>query len=342
MSLIWLLACPADHPLKTSLEHYEEGRAALEAGRAEAAATSFREALAVHQDAAELELWLGRALAASGDLPGAIEAATRALELRGEWHLAHYNRACWRARSGELELAAADLMVALDGDLDPLVVAADPDLDPLRAHPDYRDLVPKHALPATVVAPEEAWFVGSEWTLTFEALEPEGGRVRVVGSAAGAAPLAHVRTVEDVVRHEGRQARRLQVVFRVLDAGEGSLGPWTLEAGELQAEVGPVSWRFLAPPDHAAEPVPVGQAPYALPSRLFDGLDEVAARRVEDAVLVRGAPGDTIRVEGSLFEVRYEVRDGGEPRWVGVRVSSSEPVTASVRRAGQELLGGSW
>ena len=340
--ILLALACSSDHPLKTSLEHYEAGKAALAAGESEAAVTAFRAALDVHQDAAELELWLGRALAASGDLPGAIAAATRALDLRGEWHIAHYNRACWRARSGDLELAAADLMVALDGELDPLVIAADADLDPLRADPRYRELVPRRALPATVSAPEEAWFVGSEWTLTFEALEPDGGRMRFAERSELGAPLVHVRTVEDVVRHDGRQARRLQVVFRVLDAGEGSLGPWTLAAGELEAEVGPVSWSFLAPPTHEAEPTPEGQAPFALPSQLFEGLEGASASRVGGTVLVRGEPGDTLRVAGGLPEVRYEVRESGEPRWIGVRVSSEGPVEASVRRAGQEVLIGTW
>ncbi len=341
MIALWL-ACTPDHPIKTALEHFSEGKSALEAGDAASASAAFEAALAVHHDAAELELWLGRALAAQGDLQGAIEAATRALDVRGEWHIAHYNRACWRARAGELELAAADLSVALGGDLDLLVIAADPDLDALRADPRFRDLVPRRALPATVEAPEDAWFVGSEWTLTFEALEPEGRVVSVQATEPFSAPVAHRRTVEDLVRHEGRQARRLLIEFRVLDAGEGTSGPWTLSAGDLEATVGPVDWRFLAPPDHVAAPVHLVGDPFAVPSQLFAGLEGASARRDGELVLLRAEPGDVIAVDGELPAVSYEVRDAGEPRWIGVAVASTTPVSGAVRRAGQEILTGTW
>ncbi len=339
---IWLLllACggPPD-PLRQSLDAYQEGLAHLEAGRTERAAAAFRAALEANPQAAEVQLWLGRALAAQGDLDGAIAAATEALEQRGAWGIAHYNRACWRARAGRLELAALDLSVALkDPDLDRLAIAADPDLDPLRADPRYRDRVPARALPAQVEAVGDPLFLGAIWSLHFTAqARPDEDLDLSLAPGAQALPAAArwIKTVEDRQRREDQELRSLEITFQVEGAAAGSAGPFHIESGGLAATVGPVAYTFLAPEGHIPPPSGISPDPLRSPEALLGAADTGALRRGEE-VLIRAEPGDTIRVEPALPTVKLERRREGQPQWIGQLLISPEPVTVTITRGGTE------
>jgi len=327
-------------PLRVSLDAWDAGVALLEAGRPEEAAASFRVSLAANPAAAEVQLWLGRALADAGDLPGAIAAATAALELRGQWSIAHYNRACWRARAGELELAAADLRVALeDATLDRLAIAADMDLDPLRADPRFRDEVPARALPAAGDAVSDPVFLGSEWRLRFAAQVRPEDTLTVTGPETPAL-LRWVKTVEDREYRGDQEARTLEIVFRVEGAGAGSLGPYTLSAGGLSADVGPFVYEFLAPDGHTLPELAASPDPLRTPEVLLGGLDAAGAAREGDEVHIRAEPGDRVEWTPSVPAVQLVRRRSGQPQWIGRLLISPEPVTVTITRGGVEVYAG--
>ncbi len=336
LALALAAGCAPDNPLKISLDAYEDGVAALEAGRNAEAAADFRAALAATPRSAELQLWLGRALAADGDYEGAIAAATAALELRGTWSLAHYNRACWRVRSGDLESAALDLSIALeDGDLDRLSVAADTDLDPLRADPRYRSRVPARQLPAAVEAPAEPVFLGSEWQVRLAATTPPGAPLEVLTDSAPPPAMRWVKSVQDGQPVGTMAAVIVDVVFRVEGAAAGSLGPWELSSGGLSATVGPAAYEFLAPEGREPPEAVAWSRPFRLPEVLVVGL-ETGARRDGDEIVVRAEPGDKVSWSPKVPSVQLEGRRAQQPQWIGRLLKSAEPVTVTITRGGAE------
>ena len=330
--------CEPPHPGAVALKEYDQGVARLEAGDALAAAAAFEAALAADPRSGELHLWLGRARAASGDLPGAIEAATRSLEIKKIWAPAHYNRACWRARAGDLELAAADLAVALDaGELDLLAVASDTDLDPLRADPRYRDRVPARALPASLEALAEPVFLGAEWSVTLSASVRPDEDLRVSFDGALPPEMVPARVIEDSREEGALESRSVQFTFRV--AGAGGLGPWRAESGGLRATLAPAAYEFLAPEGHAP---PTGGALALLdaPSLAFAGLEGVGAARDGERVLIRAEPGDRIRAQPAARSLKVERRVRGQPVWVGrvVAAPAGATVEVTITRAGQPIF----
>ena len=340
-----IVGCAGDppappEPLRVSLDAWDEGVAHLEAGRHAEAAASFRASLDANPRAAEVQLWLGRALAAQGDLPAAIAAATAALELRGEWPLAHYNRACWRARAGDLALAAADLSVALeDPSLDRLAVAADTDLDPLRADPRFRDGVPARALPAAGDAVSDPVFLGSEWRLRFAAQVRPGDALTITGPDTPAT-LRWVKTVEDRELNGEQEARTIEIVFQVDGAGAGSLGPYTLSAGGLTADVGPFVYEFLAPDGHTPPEAAAGPDPLRTPEALLGAMEAAGAMRQGDEVRIRADPGDRIDLSPKAKTIQLVRRRSGQPQWIGRLLIAPEPVTVTITRGGAEVYSG--
>lgn len=221
---------------------------------------------------AELHLWRARALAQQGDLDGAAAAAGQALALRPGWPLALYNRGCWRARQGLLELAWADLEPALrSGELDPLAVAADPDLDPLRLDARWAGRVPAAELPAELALDPGPRFLHDDLRLIVVAPVGPGQQLELHAEGPVGLPLSLRRVVEvEEPAGAGRQ-HRLEFSLRVEGAAEGVLGPLTARVGALTRTLPPAPLQLLAPEGHRPRALPPLELP--VPSAWFAAYD---------------------------------------------------------------------
>lgn len=336
-----VLACsPSDggwQAVDRALESWDAGRALLEAGKPEEAVNHFGEALAGDPDNATLWLWKGRALAEMGDEAGAVRAADRALSARPRFVEALYNRACWRARLGELEDAVVDVERVLElGGIDRYTMARDADLDGIRADPDLSSRVPPARLQAYAEADEQSFFVGSWWSVILTVTLPLGDdalEIEALGDTK--APLELVRVVEDRIRSGKLMERRLEYVFRVLGAGEGSVGPWRLLGAGLEAEVEPVEFRFLGSPGGLNVEWSDLQMVFVASEQRFKGLEETGAFRLGERVIARGRPGDRLeRTDDGSDLLEIELRREGQPEWLAWEFSTARGHRVAVRREG--------
>lgn len=332
----WLLALACGEGLygaeQRALAAYTRGQEALEAGQGAAAAQAFAEASQHDPRSAELHLWRARALAQQGDLDGAAAAAGQALALRPGWPLALYNRGCWRARQGLLELAWADLEPALrSGELDPLAVAADPDLDPLRLDARWAGRVPAAELPAELALDPGPRFLHDDLRLIVVAPVGPGQQLELHAEGPVGLPLSLRRVVEvEEPAGAGRQ-HRLEFSLRVEGAAEGVLGPLTARVGALTRTLPPAPLQLLAPEGHRPRALPPLELP--VPSAWFAGVPASAGAPQGAWLLVRGLPGDTLtwaRPPAVLALVEHRV--GAVPDWIGWAAWDPDPLRATLQR----------
>ncbi len=319
-----MLACTGGNPelqrIDQALEAYAEGQDQLDRGRPQDAIEAFQRAAALDPQSATLQLWVGKAQADAGDLPAAIASADRALQLQSSFTEARYDRACWKARAGQLEGALADLEQARrDPSLDPFLVLTDPDLVALREHAELSRGLPLPVLPSSVQAQEGSVFLRGEWTLDLAVQHRPQDELRL-SAPASSAPLRLRKLVEDRVQKGSLVETSLRFSFTAIGAGQGTLGPWTAEAGPLGTELSTVSYVLLAPEGQASESEALDFTPV---SRRLQGLER--ASREGDVVTVVGLPGD--RIEWAADQVTLlELREAGQPErvgWVGVLPQSS-------------------
>ncbi len=336
--ILLVLACsgePEVHsrltPIAEALSLYDQGVEALASDPA-GAAELFARASEQDPGSAELQLWRGKALAASGDFEGAIAAADAALALDPMLVEALYNRGCWKARSGDLESALVDVERALeDSRVDPLDVAVDPDLAPLREA--WPERLPKAELVCSSQLPGDAVFVGSEWTMSLECTHRPGEILQVEGPVVPPS-IRHVKTRQRLEPAGVLESTVLEFTFVVQGADESTLGPWTLSAGALEGVAPAGVYRFLAPEGHVrpeASPSEVWMSPTAVFGH------EPVERRGE-RVYVKAEPGDRIGWEAAEV-VLYEHRLGDRPNWVGWSGVLAPGATVTVTRGGKELYG---
>lgn len=300
--MLILLACttttapdPQFEPVRQSLEAYLEGTTSLEGGDPTAAEGHFDDAIAIDTSSATLRLWRAQARAEQGDLQGAIEGATEALQREPDFLEARYDRACWRSQNGDLEGAAEDLTVALqDPTLDPLFVARDPGLDALRAS-ELGAVIPKPVLAAVAEVSEAAVFVGGEVVVTLTALHP--GPLSLRHDGPDSSVLALRKVIEDRSTEGSQRRTELRLSWTVLGAGEVPLGPWTFSSDGLSGVATGGVVRALAPEGHAPSSSDTLADDWVLPSAL-------------PASVRSGDPGDPVP-EGTT--VVYELRDNGQP-----------------------------
>ena len=340
LTVLWLgwLSCsrpeplPALDPLPAALAAYDSGVAALARGEATAAAAHFTEALTHDPSSAELQLWLGRSLAAAGDAPGAVRAATEALALQPGAGIALYNRACWRVQAGELEAAVVDLEAALATDeVGTLTAASDPDLAPLRAHPVWQARVPAAGLPVLLEAGPESAFLGSDWTVTLFARHLVDDPLAPRWEGPAPPGLAMRRVVEDRTV-EGEEVRTsVAWTWRVEAPDEGAVGPLVVTAGGLSGRTGAVEAKLLAPPD---TPTATGSPPVLpVPTAALGALAEGAPVREGERVRVRVLAGDKVTWTPRPADlVRHELRLDGQVEWVAWEATAPPGTELTVRR----------
>ncbi|MEY3214685.1 MAG: hypothetical protein RIT28_5166, partial [Pseudomonadota bacterium] len=313
-----LVACgePRFGGLAQALAENDRGRALLEAGDAAGAAAAFSRAIELDPTSADLELWRGRALAASGDLPGAIDATSAALRKRSGDGVALYNRACYRARLGELETALIDLDAALaTGAVSAQRAARDPDLQPLRDDPRTQDRAPRPTVRCAAELPPEPVFIGAPLPLTVRVAFERGAPLGVVSLGEGA-PLFSLGRALEVVETEGDLTRvELSYELRPLAPGQGSLGPLRVTAGELLCEVAALPFTVLGPEGFVAPPLGLGPD-LTPPSARVAGLGLPGSTRRGAQVLARAEAGDTLVLSPTPPQLtRLELRESGLTRW---------------------------
>lgn len=338
--MLLALACnePQVDPLRAAVLSFQAGKEALSQGDPQAAAEAFGQAQALDPQSAELALWHGQALAEAGDLPGAIAQADRAVSLRPGLVEGWYNRACWKARAGDLEGAASDLAQALRSpELDPLSVAVDPDLQALREHPEFASVMPSAELPLAAELDPGPHFLGAELELRLT-LDRGGELSPSLSSASEPSALMRPTAVIQDLDPNRPGALGLRVRFKALGPGEVTLGPITAQAGALQGHSEALGVQLLAPPD-TPTPTQVAWAPiWSLPASLLTG--EPGARAVQGWCLVELQPGDRARWEATDV-VEVELREGTRVLRRGLLGQSEAGAPVVIERAGQTTWSGS-
>jgi hypothetical protein len=325
--ILWLLACSQpEPPIKASLDLYAQGLESLEAGEASRAAGEFERARGLVPESGELLLWQAKALADSGDLAGSITLLDQAVKMHPGMVEAWYNRACYKARAGDLAGASVDLQQALRSpELDRLVVAQDPDLALLRADPANADWIPMPSLGLSLKVPTEPAFLGSEIELVI-GVEQGAEEGLSLSTSEPMSPL--LRPVTWIEERSGEQPgqRKLRLRLEVLGGGEALVGPFVVSARGVEEGLAPQAVSLLAPQSHSP-PTVSWTGPFEAPSQLLRS--ELSAERLQaDWVLVSFSPGD--RVEWAATEVvRLELREDGVLQALGAlgRLPAGETVS---------------
>ena len=332
--ILWLLACTqGEPPIKTSLDRYSQGLEHLEAGQPGLAAVDFEQARALSPQSAELLVWQAKALADSGDLGGGIALLDQAVQMRPGLVEGWYNRACYKARAGDLEGASADLQQALRSPkLDRLLVAQDPDLAALRADPANAAWIPLPSLGLSLQVPTEPAFLGSEIEVVIRV--EQGAELGMRLSGALQSPLLRPVSWIEERSAELPGERRLRLRLKVLGGGEALLGPFVVSASGLEGELPAQSVTLLAPQSHLGPEVG-WTGPLAAPSELLQ-MQPGATRLESDWVLVSFSPGD--RVEwGAQEVVSLELREDGVVQALGELARLPAGETLSIKQ-GQRVL----
>lgn len=339
LSLFLLFSCtepdPVLDPVKASLLASQRGEALLADGKAAEAEAAFAEARE-HKEHPVLAAWQAQALAERGALEPAVALLGDVLVMAPELAVARYNRAAYLARLGRTEDAAAELSRAIaDGAATAREAAADPDFAGLRGHPHF-PFLPAALLEASVSVPEGTAFWGSELfieaTVTGAALAP----VRFEGGVPEAPPLSLVRVVESV-QPGPDPVRTLTWTVRVEGEGSGSLGPWTVHAGERSVEVPARMLEAAAPPGKA--PATQGAWQWWVPSDLRGDREPPAVWQQDGALWVLTPAGGHVETEGQQPSLLLEQREGPSTQALIYRFDQEVPADQPVRiTVGNELV----
>ena len=336
-------ADPELDPIRKALVAWEEGRAALEAGRPSEAESRFKEAAAADPDSPVLAAWTARAREEAGDLPGAIALLDAGIARTPDDPTLRFNRACLRARMGDASAAAEDLRFLYARDLlDATEAGSDPDLQILAGDPATAGLVPRPTVVVEARPESGSVLLGEAWTLEMEIESPVGAPLRISLEGEPGGLLQLERVVEDQLRADGRTTtRRLTVSWTAVRAGRASNGPWRLEAGAATGLVAASEVEVVALPGRAegvAEPTSEIPVPSAwLPQ------DELPWVGEADGWLVVIVPREAdLRATDSTGRSvrpgrRYELRELGQTRWVAGLWPCGQQVEAQVTQTGGSL-----
>jgi hypothetical protein len=269
--LIWL-ACsdPQFGPVSDAVKAYDKGQSELAAGTPLRAAGSFSEAAEADPDHAILRGWQAWALEQAGETDDAIEVLDTALSAHPGDSELRYNRAAFRARTGMLKAAAADLGWLYANDIvQPVEVGEDSDFLALATHPEFRSLVPTAQIQADLRGEAGSVLLGERFTLHLSVTVRKGARIEIedLGEATGL--LRHTQTIENISPDGPLWTRRaVTIVFKTVAPGQATMGPWLLKSGGSSALTGRVAVEVIALAG-AKRSGPVGEATAAvLPSSM--------------------------------------------------------------------------
>ncbi len=323
MIAVLLLAGCADKelaPLKGALDDYSRGRAALDAGHADAAVEAFVEARKGDPASAVLALWEARARAATGDVGAAEALATAVIAEHPDAGLAWYNRAAWRVRLGHPDAAADDLRHAIVlGARSPYEAALDDDFRTVLGTPPFMEVLPPAPVVARVTGPEGNVFLGSDLLVQVELLSAPGVGVELVRSADSPGCLALERVVEDQATEAGVLARRVDLHFRATAACDSLLALRTnvISGFEAQFSLEPVRIQVEAPSSFRQGTPDVIPGTIPLPGSVAPGSGEWGAGRSGGLVWAIGRADVNPTFKGASAPIRLELRVDGGTRAAG-------------------------
>jgi len=336
-----MLACssPGSVELRAqrrALDAWEEGKAALEAGRHDEASAAFQEALGAQPGEPLLLAWRARAEAEAGDVDGAIRSLDQALETRPGFPEARYHRASLLARAGRPAEAGPDLRRALeDGASTPMAARRDPDFAPYLDH-DAFDFLPDSSLVVVVDPLPERAFRGSEVPLQVAVTDlADADLLSVEGLVHG--PVSLRRSVEDRASNAEGTSVLLRWDLVLTGVGPVTVGPLSFRLRGEQHTSDSVAFDAVGPEgEAAAEP-----QRWRLSSATQLGADLELDRPVRrgDRVFVRTEVTSKVatKPEGGVL-ARHERRTLGQPEWVVWELEVVDEVL--VRGVGGERFSG--
>ncbi|MEO0600730.1 MAG: tetratricopeptide repeat protein [Myxococcota bacterium] len=328
MIVALIVACTSPDPdlraKRAAVDAFDQAKAQLEAGDAAGARAAFAAMPAVHP---VVKAWEARAAAAAGDLEGAVAILDLLLAQTPDFGLARYNRAAYRARLGQLEGAAEDLTLALEVGATTLREATvDPDFAPHLEHPAFA-VIAANALIVAVEPPPTSTFLGSEVRLTLR-ITGAGGRALSVTSPAAQGPVTFVEHVEAVT--DPLQGRTLTWAWRVDGPGTVVLEPITVTNGTVTMTTSGARVEAAAPPgrgDPTSRPIA-----FPIASQVAEGLADGVARWVDGRLQVKLESGDRlIRRPSGPPPRRFTFRERRVTSWV-VEEHPDEPAIVAIER----------
>jgi len=350
LSLACTRACPAERErdLLGAVEDWEQGRLALKQGDATQALARFESAAAADPDSPTLVAWQAHALEALDREDEALTRLSEALERFPEDGDLRFNRAALRARAGQLDGAAADLLIlSSQGRLDAQQASADPDLARLRERPDLAAIVAPPRLEVELSGSSGRVLLGDAWELSLLLETAEGAAVDIRDMGEAPRLLRRTRVVEDrLASRPGRALRRLETSWQAVEPGQGTLGPWLLSSAGSSALTEPLAVEVL---ELGARSGSLGRAsPEALilPGELLaDRQPPWLGRIGEDLVLyLPSLARAEVEVQGQVLLPReeWELREQSQP--VARALVYDPPASARIRvlSPGAPALDWSW
>lgn len=324
--LLWLVACGGPEPQlvaqREALDGWEAAVAALERGDP-GASEAFAALVQRFPGEPSLLLWQAKAEAGAGDLQRALSLTDQALALDPEVENGRYNRACYRARAGDLAGAARDLrQVLASGAVDVDDILADPDLVPFLDRPELAFL-PRPRVAVDVAGPEALVFWGSPADVTLRAEGLRGSFVVEAPAVAGPVELARVD------ERIGEGTHDVTWRFRVVGEGPVAVGPFRARVGDEVRELPPFGFETAAPADKRGEGSPPGAL--AAPPSTFPPPGPLPAIQRTGAELRVWTPvGSRVSFEPEPPHVFSAHLEGTDAAWVLTRVPSAAPGTRAL------------
>ncbi len=327
-------------------EAWDQGKAALDRGDHPAALDAFAQAQALDPDSAVLVAWQARALELSGDVDGALALLGTALQRFPQDADLRYNRAALRARTGDLDGAAADLHVLISsGAVDPEEAGRDPDLVLLRKRPELAALVPGAVLAVDLRGEDGSVLLGELYTAELYAdlpVERDDLSVRSMKEPTGL--LRRERVVEDHLSEGSyRVQARIEHSWRAVAPGQGVAGPWLLTVGGSSALTERMDVDIVAVGNRGAPSTAAGPEDLVLPSAVVGSRLPPWAGMLLDrfAVLVR--PGDQVELldpTGAPLQPaeQWELRRQAQPVWNVLLFDAPSGSSLTVRNGGSVVL----
>jgi len=333
-----------------ALDRFEEGRRALDEGRAGVAAEAFARAAELDPGHGLLRSWQALALARAGRIEEAIALLEEPGRAGGLAPFDLYNLGAWNARLGREEAALAWLEQALAAD--PALRTAlgeDADLAWLRERELFRSRIGGEKPTAAMLGEEGAILAGEPYDM--ELLVGAAGDASL--ALAWGQPLPEgfaLRRAVDTLSAGaggGSATRSIEYSVRCTRAGEGTLGPWTLRIGELDLEVPAVPWQAILPEGIRLDPPELAPPPapeFWTPREALAGLAAPAALERFGRLLLLSSPGDQVEIgPGAVIDppVELELRHDEQVE-VQARLWTWAPAARQaevrIRRAGATLL----